>query len=207
MKKLVLVISIIFSVYIPSSADSEYTNYRNDSFRYTITVPSSWNLYDLNTEKRHILYVYPNNSVMIKVKALKSTDSGTEDVLHNKSWNLWKIDSRLNKIIETENIQVSKNIEGKLLVFEYRKGKNTVLQRVLITRSNDSIFIIECRAPVYSFYKYDAIFNNALASFACNGKASSSEKPDAEKKEKKDEEKPGKDNTGEGDDSTNDSEW
>ncbi len=101
----------------------------------------------------------------IIVRAFRSSDEDIEKIIHAETWDLKKIDPRLNKILETEKIQIQKNISGKLLLFDYRAKKNNLLQRTLIAINGGIIYIVECKSPINTFYKYEDIFTTALASF------------------------------------------
>lgn len=145
-------------------AETGYKNYRNQQFNYSIIVPSSWSLYDLNLNDKHVMLVEKNRTTEIKVRAYKTTDSDFDKMVSKNSWQLRKIDPLLNKIIETEKITIRRKT-SKLLVFEYRSQRTRILQRTMITKSDDTIYIIECKSPINSFYRFENTFNIALSSF------------------------------------------
>ncbi len=150
----------------PLAAHFTYSTYKSDAFNYSIQVPGEWSLTEMSLASKHIMYSCPDKAVEIKVKALKSADADVDRIANKSKWNLRDIDSRLNKIIETGNITVTKNIAGKLMVFEYAQERRDILQRTLVTVNGGIIYIVECKAPVASFYRYEDIFNNAFSSFA-----------------------------------------
>lgn len=145
--------------------DSAFTTYKNEAYNYQINLPSSWHNSELNLENKHVLYCAAGTHVKIKVKALKTDEQDLDRIAQTNAWNIRNIDPRLNEIIETGKITIKKNIFGKLLVCEYRSRNNTYLQRTLITINKGIIYVIECMAPVQSFYRYESLFNGSLASF------------------------------------------
>ncbi len=163
--RLLLVILLCAAFTIPLWGETKFVTYKNESFNYEIRIPESWHTVDLNLKDRHIMYAYPDKSIEIKVKALRSGEEDMDKIIRNNKWNLRDVDSRLNKIIETGKISIKQNVEGKLLVFEYRAQKNTMLQRTLVTVNGGIVYVIECKSPVKKFYDFDEIFNTALRSF------------------------------------------
>jgi len=145
---------------------TESVSYKNEKFNYEIEIPGTWKRSELTLDNKHIMHAYPDKYTLIKVKAIKSDENNIEKIVHNNKWNLRKIDSRLMKIIETGNISVTKNVNGKLLVLEYHTKNNSILQRSLITINSGIAYLVECKSPVKTFYNYDHIFNLALASFS-----------------------------------------
>lgn len=167
-KGIFLTCSLIFSILIlalTAFAGIQYGNYINNNYNYEIIIPLSWTKAELTLSNKHFMYATKDANTIIKVKAMKSSDQDIENAVNLNTWDLRKIDPRLNKIIETEKIKVKKNIIGKILIFEYQSRKNSYLQRTLVTINNGIIYIIDCRAPQYSFYKYEDIFTTAIASF------------------------------------------
>lgn len=142
-----------------------YSSYTNKNYNYKIIVPDSWKKEELTLSNKHFMYASMDANTEIKVRAFKSPADDIEKMIHDKTWNLRKIDPGLNKILETKQIKIKKNITGKLLIFEYKSQKNKFLQRALITNNNGIIYIIECRSPQKMFYKYEDIFTTAFASF------------------------------------------
>ncbi len=158
-------LTLVFQFQSSSSAgDHHFTKQRCDKFKYEITVPAHWETDEITLEKKHIFVSYSKNAE-IRVRAFVNEDADIESTIRKRKWNLWAIDPLLNQIIETEKITIKKNIRNKLLVFEYRSNKNKMLQRTLITQSGDTIYIVDCKSPVRSFYKNEKYFNIALSSF------------------------------------------
>jgi hypothetical protein len=169
MKKNIIILSfaLLLSFCIMSDGHSavQYGNYVNNNYNYAIIIPISWNREELTLSSKHFMYAVKDANTEIKVRAFKSATQDIEKTAHAKTWDLRKIDPRLNKILETEKIEIKKNIKGKLLIFEYKSKKNNILQRTLITKNSGIIYIIECKSPKYLFYKYEDIFTTAFASF------------------------------------------
>ena len=147
------------------TADPWYVKQKCEPFNYEIIIPSKWHTDELSLSTRHIFVSY-FGLAEIKVRAFNSDNAGIEDTVRKNSWNLRRIDPRLNKIIETEKISVKKNISGKLFVFEYRSRRNRMIQRTMITKNNNTVYIIDCKAPLKSFYGHEKDFNIALSSFS-----------------------------------------
>lgn len=169
----------------PVTADPLYVKQKCEPFNYEIIVPSGWHTDELTLSRRHI-FVSHHGLAEIKVRAYTADDAGLDETMRKNSWNLRKIDPGLNKIIETEKISVKKNISGKLLVFEYRSRRSRMIQRTMIAKNKDTVYIVDCRAPLKSFYGYEKVFNIALSSFSYLSPASIElRKTDSSKKQMK----------------------
>lgn len=158
---------IFSSISLPARPceKTEFVSYKNEKFNYEIGIPVTWKRSELTLENKHIMHAYPDKYTEIKIKAIKSNENDIEKIVHNNKWDLRKIDPRIKKIIETGNISITRNVNGKLLVLEYHTKNNSILQRSLITINNGIVYLIECKSPVKNFYNYDNIFTLALASF------------------------------------------
>lgn len=159
-----LLMVVPFVSTVPSGADPHYNRYRSERYNYEIIVPARWQTDEVTLEKKHIFLSFSGDSV-IKVRAFVTDEPDIEKTIRKRSWNLRAIDPTLNKIIETEKITIRKNVSGKLLVFEYRSRNRKVLQRTMITRNDSTVYIVDCRGPVRSFYRNEEMFNIALSSF------------------------------------------
>ncbi len=166
--KSVAILLLAGSMLLPTlsiKAGSSFTPYKNEQFNYEIKLPSSWEVLDLTLADKHVMYSSPDSVTKIKLKALKSEAAGVEGIIRDNKWNLRSIDPRLNKIIETEKIAIKKNVQGKLLVFEYRSAKGAFLQRSLVTVNGGIVYILECKSTLNRFYRYDEVFNAVFSSF------------------------------------------
>jgi hypothetical protein len=175
---ILLTAACIFFISQQLQGAARFISYKNNDFNYEIMVPASWRLVDLNLKDRHIMYSYPEKSTEIKIKAIRTAEEDVDRIVRNNRWNLSNIDSRLNKILETGKIAIKQNVYGKLLVFEYHERKKTMLQRTLISVNGGIVYIIECKAPVKTFYSNDEIFNTALSSFNVLNPAAGEESSD-----------------------------
>lgn len=159
----------VFQFYsTPSNGDHQYVKQRCEKFRYEITVPARWETDEVTLEKKHIFVSYTSQAE-IRVRAFLTEGNDIESTVHKRQWNLRSIDPLLNTIIETEKIHIRKNIRDRLLVFEYRSNKTKILQRTMISRSGNIIYIVDCKAPLNYFYKNEEFFNIAMSSFSISG--------------------------------------
>jgi hypothetical protein len=167
-KKIFIIYTALFLIlgsFPVTAAGIQFGTYINKNYNYEIIIPVSWQKEESAITDKHSMYVKINANTGIKVRAFRSSDEDIEKIIHAETWDLKKIDPRLNKILETEKIQIQKNITGKLLLFDYRAKKNNLLQRTLIAVNGGIIYIVECKSPISTFYKYEDIFTTALASF------------------------------------------
>ncbi|HOS41049.1 MAG TPA: hypothetical protein PLG31_15050 [Spirochaetota bacterium] len=166
MKRIASIAAIIILSAVATGAHPHYRTYTNSPFNYKIIVPSDWERVVLNLSKKHIMYASKSATIEIKVRAFRGDDVRFDNIVHDERWDLRKIDAHLNSIIETGNITIKKNVKGKLFVFEYTMHRTRMIQRTMITKNADTVYIIECRAPRKTFYTYEKIFTTALGSFA-----------------------------------------
>ena len=162
---LILVIAVILIAFSSVCFAVGYSKYINKNYNYSIIIPDSWKQEELTLSNKHFMYALKDTNTEIKVRAFRSSDDTVDKMIHDKTWNLRKIDPGLDKILETGQIKIRKNVTGKLLIFDYKSNNNRFLQRALITKNNGIIYIIECKSPQNTFYKYEDIFTTALASF------------------------------------------
>lgn len=156
---------VLLVIVCSAFAEAGFNNYRNEGFNYAILIPSSWKKIEINLSEKHILSVTTGSTAEIKVKAVKTPGADIEKIIHMNKWDLRKIDPALNEIISSENITIKNSVAGKLFVFEFRSNRKNLLQRTMITRSGGVVYIVECRASLRTFYRYEEIFNTALSSF------------------------------------------
>jgi hypothetical protein len=163
---ILLFLSLFFyTLQNPCVSHTEYQKFKNKDFNYSILIPSSWKMFNLNLEAKNVMYAALDKNTEIKVKVFKSSDKDINKIADETKWDLRHIDPMLFKIIETKKVKIKKNISGKLLVFEYRIKGSKILNRVMITTNSGNIYIIECKSPVRNFYKYDNYFTTAMSSF------------------------------------------
>jgi hypothetical protein len=195
-KKIFIIYTALFLILVSfpvTAAGIQFGTYINKNYNYEIIVPVSWQKEESTISDKHSMYAKLNSNTVINVRAFKSSSEDIERIIHAETWDLKKVDPRLNKIIETEKIQIHKNITGKLLIFDYRAKNNNLLQRTLITINGGIIYIVECKSPIGTFYKYEDIFTTALASFKYIDSSAvfkSSVKEEEVKKEDKPKEEP-----------------
>ena len=165
MKKIIQALFFLLFVSLLYS-QTDFFIYKNEKFNYKIIVPKSWKKVDLSLKNKSIMYSSKDKNTEIKVRALRSPDQDIDKATHEAQWDLRNIDPGLNKILETKNIEIKKNVVGKLLVFEYRSNRKNILNRVMVTRNGAITYIIECKSTINKFYQYDNIFTTALSSFS-----------------------------------------
>lgn len=171
MKKNLIQMNLLILIFLISSVcyATTYETYNNNTFSYKISIPNLWKKEVLDYQDKHSMYVSADSDTSINIIVLKSDKDDLESIIHKKKWDLWKIDPGLNNIIETGRLELNKNLAGKLLIFEYRLNRHSILQRTLVTTNGKYIYIIECKSKVSTFYKYEEIFTSALASFMITG--------------------------------------
>jgi hypothetical protein len=189
-KNIMLFYSALFLTFTFSSigySAVQYGNYVNNNYNYEIIIPLGWAKDELTLSSKHFMYAVRDANTEIRVRAFKSSEQDIERTVQAKTWDLRKIDPGLNKILETEKIEIKKNITGKLLIFEYKSKKSNILQRTLISKNNGIIYIIECKSLKNSFYKYEDIFTTALASFKYIQPGNGQKTPEVKERTKSDE--------------------
>ena len=141
-----------------------FVNYENSEYNYRVIIPETWKKTITSDKSKQVLLITNNYNTSIKIEAVKSSDD-IDKIIHEKKWDLRQIDSRVESIIETPTVTLKNSASGKLLVFEYFSNRSTFLHRVFVSKNNGMAYIIDCKAPVWYFYRVEEIFNTALASF------------------------------------------
>ncbi len=140
-------------------AHDAFRIYRNPRFGYLVHLPVNWKsrIYDLSY--KHIIVLTRGNYGEIKIRVVKSDKKELKKWENWEDWYLDRIGFKFTKIIETMDISIDENLKGKLILIEYTTRGVRVLQRILITRYDNKILTIECRAPLSSYSRYTDTFN------------------------------------------------
>jgi hypothetical protein len=165
---LLLIIPVLLFNSSRIVGDHHYIKQRCEAFQYEISVPAHWERDEVTLEKKHIFVSYSNRTE-IRVRAFITEEKDINQAIRTRRWNLRSIDPLLNNIIETGKIRIRKKERDDLLVFEYRSDNNKMLQRTMISKSGNMIYIVDCKSPLKNFYKNEKHFNIALSSFSILG--------------------------------------
>ena len=210
---ILLTSAVIFAFYSANGLGNNFVNYTNSEYNYRIIIPGTWKKTITDDKSKHVLLLTNNFNTSVKIEVLKSNDD-VDKIVHEKKWGLRLIDSRVQSLIETPTVTLKDNASGKLLVFEYFSNRSSFLHRTFVSKNGGMIYIVECKSPVWYFYRVEDIFNTALASFGylsvekTEDAAEEKAEPESEKKgsveapKKKDEEL--KDEEGGSDESSDD---
>lgn len=167
-KKFTCAILLFFMLLLAVNANAEeycpsFNRYTNSAYNFTLLVPLGWERNEVNLPDKQILVLSRRDGTEIRISAspLGEKEHGKWD-----NWRDWCIDGigrSLNEIVDRDNIRISKDISGRLIIFEYTAEK-PVLQRVMIARFNTTQIVVECLSPTATFPKYDDIFNAVMRS-------------------------------------------
>ncbi len=169
MKRLIALFTLCFLVVSSFAfSETELRNYNNSRFNYSFIYPAKWELRELDLIYRHIVTISLDNYTEIKVSA-----SGTDDEEKDKwnsieEWYTRGKGSKMRLILEKKKFKLNENTVSRLLVFQYWTGGRKMLKRMTITNSGNSIIVMECSAPIKTFYRYDRMFNAILRSIKIN---------------------------------------
>ncbi|MCX8009296.1 MAG: hypothetical protein N3A54_06410 [Patescibacteria group bacterium] len=151
-----------------------YSKHTSEEYKYEILVPAHWSIDEITLPHKHIFISFYKDSE-IRIRAIVVKDDNAQPILWKRRWNLRGIDPLLQEIIDTGNIRIRKNICDSLLVFEYRAKQKKMLQRTMICKNGNIIYIVDCKAPTNVFYRHEKHFNVALSSFTVIGKKDNTE--------------------------------
>ncbi len=147
---------------------TDFVNYNNSRFNYSFNYPGTWEKKEIDLVYKHLLTISLDNYTEIKVTASEADDEEKEKWQSIGEWYSKGTGSKMRLILEKKNFKLNKNIVSRLLVFQYHLDKRKMLKRMTITDTGRSIIVIECSAPVKTFYKYDSLFNAVLRSIRIN---------------------------------------
>ncbi len=156
--------SFIISFFSSSGTGKGFIKYENSDYNYRIIIPGAWKKTVTSDKSKHVLLLTNKFDTSVKIEVLKSGDD-IEKIIHEKKWCLRQVDARVQSIIETPTVTLKDNASGKLLVFEYFTNRSTFLHRAFISKNGGMIYIVDCKSPLWNFYRVEDIFNTALASF------------------------------------------
>ena len=147
-----------------NTPDPQYARFADDYFQYSLLIPKEWHKSDFDLRYKRILVLGKGRYPRIKITAT------VQDHEERDKWQCWKdwyfADSRLMviKIIEEKAFTRIKGLKGRLIVFEYKRGSKRFLQRMLLAQFNRTMLVIECSAPVKTFYTHAGIFDATMSS-------------------------------------------
>ena len=128
-------------------------------------------------DKDETTYSFSVGNAAMRIRVLYSKNPDLISQIQSKKWELRGMDPSIRTIIDGENITIRKTVKGTLLVYQFKdSGKKPVIQRTLITGQDSYIYIIDCRAPVKDFYKYEDAFNILMGCFRITGTDTPAEK-------------------------------
>ncbi len=150
--------------------DEDYTRYRNTRFQFSLLVPKYWRREVTDLDYKLIITLRKGRNGIIKITSTGADPQELRRYNTIRDWYLTSIGSRVNKIIETGNVSINRGVTGRLYIIEFSKRRRRLLRRILITRYNNKILVIECGTTVSQFYNYNSIFNNVMGSIIFNEK-------------------------------------
>lgn len=184
---LLLVVFMGGEVKASSSFDDEdYTRYRNTRFQFSLLVPKYWRREVTDLDYKHIITLRKGRHGIIKITSTGADPQELRRYDTIRDWYLTSIGRRVNKIVETGNVSINRGITGRLYIIEFSKRRKRLLRRILITRYNNKILVVECGTTVRQFYNYSEIFNNVMGSIIFNEKIITPEEQEKEIYKKKD---------------------
>ena len=160
------------SAHAKETDDDSFERYNNTSFNFTMLLPVGWSKEEIDLTYSTVLLLSKKRETEIKITFSK-TDRDEEIKWKNwKDWYTEGIGSGLKEIVDQDNITIGKNINGRLLVFEFYSKGRRLLQRIMIARYNNKQVVIECGSPVNLFYKHNDTFDTLMKSIEIINKTS-----------------------------------
>jgi hypothetical protein len=169
MKKIIT--SLIISILLTSPEAfpiTDFVPYNNSRFNFTLMYPGTWEKREIDLVYMQLLTISLDNYTEIKVTASGADDEEKDKWNSIREWYSKGTDLKMRLILEKKNFKLNKSTVSRLLVFQYWIGKRKMLKRMTITDTGSSIIVMECSAPVKTFYKYDSLFNAVLRSIKIN---------------------------------------
>ncbi|MBN2160672.1 MAG: hypothetical protein JW807_14885 [Spirochaetes bacterium] len=166
----VRIICFIFCVGFCAAAYAEdCERYADTGYGYSICLPDTWSKSYKDIGYKHVLSAMRKGGPEIVVAASRYDDEEKE------KWNSWKRwyargTGGIMNIVESREIAAGKNVTVKVLVFDYTHRGKRMIQRTMLTKYNENIMVVECRAPVKSYGKYTGVFNMVMSSVDFTGK-------------------------------------
>ena len=178
MKKILITIALFLLMTPTTRASSEddlpsFSRYSNTTYGFTLLTPLGWEHTEVNLPDRQILVLSRKDGSEIRISATPLDEKEKNKWDNWRDWCIDGIGGSLNEIVDRKDIRISKDINGRLIIFEYTAGR-PVLQRVMIARFNKTQVVIECLAPTRLFTHYVDIFNTVMRSIDTQKESSES---------------------------------
>jgi len=163
MNRSLLICFILFAAFLQPVLADDCTRYGDETYGYSICAPAGWNKSYKDIGYKHILTLTRGSSEIVS-SASRMDDEENAKWKSWKKWYLKGIGGSLMSIIETKEVRAGRDATIKLIVFQYRKGDATLLQRSMLMKYGDNLLVVECRAPIGSFSRHTDLFNGVMSS-------------------------------------------
>lgn len=160
----ILPVNVHSSIDTENTVDPQFARFTDSRFNYSLLIPKEWHKIDYDLTYKRLLILNKDSDTSIKISATQNNDETTIQWSQWKDWFLGESGILITKIIENKAFTRIKGLNGTLIIFEYKQGKQVYLQRLLLAQFKDTYLSIECRAPVKSFYNFAGIFDAAMSS-------------------------------------------
>ena len=151
-----------------SISDEGYGRYTDETFHFTILIPSHWQKKSADLSYKHILTLTRGQS-HIRITAVIKDKTEVRKWQSIRDWYFHGIGKNLKSIIETREVVIHEKTRGRLYVMEFTTRKRTMLQRTLIAHRDNAIVVIECVATVKDFHRHRTLFNDVMGSLIFDG--------------------------------------
>jgi hypothetical protein len=164
MKTKITTLFFLLLFAITLQADESFIDYSNKEFKYKAFLPAGWTKSEFDLKYKHIIKLKKGKNTEIKITATGFSDDEIYKWDNWRSWYTDKIGRNIWVITETDKFLQEKDITGRLIVFQYDGDCGKILQRILVSKTKDYIYVIECRSPVNLFKNYTDTFNAVMGS-------------------------------------------
>ena len=159
------IIVLLLSITGTSLQSTEhFSSITNRHFGFSVRVPSRWKVKEVDLGYKYLVICTKDPFTEIVISA---TEQDLNTIEKWENWEEWYIEGKgywLRRIVETKNLVLGNDMVAKLLLFEYQDKQKTVLDRVLISKFDERLIIIECKAPVSVYQRYSDIFTAVMGS-------------------------------------------
>lgn len=155
---------ILIMAGIPCPAEAVFNKHTDKDFEFSLFIPSQWQRKEDDLYYKKIITLQSTDGAEIRITAMRYSEKEKSKWNSWKEWYLNNIGNSMMEIIETDTVKIKKEIEGKLIVFEYMSKQGKMMQRVLIARIKENIIVIECKAEFQQFYKFAPTFDRTMSS-------------------------------------------
>jgi hypothetical protein len=155
---------LLFVVSAAAFAAVCLSNYTNEKYRYSVTIPGDWRKTETDFGYKHVLYFCSGSSSEIKITSEAAGSSEIDKWNSIEDWYFEDGGLNIRTIHSAGRLIEKEGFSSLVMVFETGISSGSKIKKVSVRKNNDRIIAVECSAPVDRFNKLSETFDQIISS-------------------------------------------